>query len=771
MKGKKNQSFEEIFNLAIKNHKNNNFKIAEQLYNKALNINSKSVDVHNNLGILFNQLGKFDQSIISYEKAIKINPDYAPAYNNLGFALNKLGKYKNAINCYEKVLQIKSNDVDALYNLANTFKELGEFKKAINFYENTLEINPNYLGALNNLGNTFKDLEEYSKAINCYEKAIKINPDYAPAYNNLANAYKELGDFNRAINIYVKAIKINPNYLDAYNNLGNTFKELGQNKKAINCYEKAIKINPNHVDAHNNLGNTFKDLEEYSKAINCYEKAIKINPNHVDSHNNLGGTFKELGKHKAAIDCYKKAIQIEPKNLTSHWLFMNTFPVVYKDAKEVVQYREKFKNSVEKINSLLDEGSQYTKKQFINAISSSTNFSLHYQGRDDLELQRSYANLIERVTKKIYKEFKKDIKKSHSSKVIKIGFVSSFFRDHTVSKLFKNWILKLDKKQFKEFVYYVGSKFDHITNEIKLNVDYFFNHTDVDHIINQIYQDDLDILIYLDIGMKPKIQILSSLRLAPIQCNTYGHPITSGFKNIDYYFSSELMEIQNSKKYYSEKLINLPSLGISYDLPNLKNIKKPNIKKQSNKIIFLNLQSLFKLLPQDDHIYLDIIKEYPNSYFWFLNRMNDSVTKIFKNRISKLFEKEGYDFEKYFYFHPRCSQEEFFGLIQESDVILDSCNWSGGNTSLEAISLNKPIVTYPSNFMRGRYTYAILKILGIEETIATSKKKYVEIIVKLARDINFRNSIIKKIKERKKILFNDDKAVRFLENIIREKLL
>ena len=302
-------------------------------------------------------------------------------------------------------------------------------------------------------------------------------------------------------------------------------------------------------------------------------------------------------------------------------------------------------------------------------------------------------------------------------------------------------------------------------------MDYFFNHTDVDHIINQIYQDDLDILIYLDIGMKPKIQILSSLRLAPIQCNTYGHPITSGFKNIDYYFSSELMEIQNSKKYYSEKLINLPSLGISYDLPNLKNIKKPKIQKQSNTIIFLNLQSLFKLLPQDDHIYLDIIKEYPNSYFWFLNRMNDSVTKIFKNRISKLFEKEGYDFEKYFYFHPRCSQEEFFGLIQESDVILDSCNWSGGNTSLEAISLNKPIVTYPSNFMRGRYTYAILKILGIEETIATSKKKYVEIIVKLARDINFRNSIIKKIKERKKILFNDDKAVRFLENIIREKLL
>ena len=771
MNKKKNQTFEEIFKLAIKNHKNNNFKLAEQLYNESLNINSNSVEALNNLGILFNQLAKYNQSITCYEKAVKINPDYVPAYNNLGFAFNKLGKYKNAINCYEKALQIKPNDADALYNLANTFKELGEFKKAINFYENVLKISPNYLGAHNNLGNVFKDLEQYTKAINCYENALKINPNYAPAYNNLANTFKELGDFKKAINTYGKAIQINPTYLDAYNNLGNTFKELGQNKKAINCYEKAIKINPNHVDAHNNLGNIFKDIEEYAKAINCYEKAIQINPNHIEVHNNLGSTFKELGKHKEAIGCYNKALQIEPKNLTSHWLFMNTFPVVYKNSKEVEQYREKFKNSVEKINLLLDENSQYTKKQFLNAISSSTNFSLHYQGRDDLELQRSYAKLVERVTEKIYKKFRKDIKRSPPSKVIKIGFVSSFFRDHTVSKLFKNWILKLNKKNFKGFVYYVGSKFDHITNEIKLNADYFYNHTDVDHIINQIYQDDLDILIYLDIGMKPKIQILSSLRLAPIQCNTYGHPITSGFKNIDYYFSSELMETQNSKKYYSEKLINLPNLGISYDLPSLKNIKKPNIQNQSNPIIFLNLQSLFKLLPQDDHIYLDIIKEYPDSYFWFLNRMNDSVTKIFKNRISKLFEKEGYDFKKYFYFHPRCSQEEFFGLIQESDVILDSCNWSGGNTSLEAISLNKPIVTYPSNFMRGRYTYAILKILGIEETIATSKKKYVEIIVKLARDINFRKFIIKKIKERKKILFNDDKTVRFLENIIREKLI
>jgi predicted O-linked N-acetylglucosamine transferase (SPINDLY family) len=672
-----------------------------------------------------------------YNETLKTNPNYAGAHNNLGIVLNELGEYQKAISCYEKAIQIQPNYAAAHYNLGNTLNELGEHQKAMSSYEKAIQINSNHVDAHNNLGLAFYALGEYQKAISSYEKAIQINPNYAGAHNNLGLAFYALGEY----------------------------------QKAMSSYEKAIQINPNYAGAHNNLGIVLNELGEYQKAISCYEKVIQIQPNYVDAHYNLGNTLKELGEHQKAMSCYEKVIQIEPDNLTSHWLSMNIFPVIYKNLKEIDHYRKRFENGIKKINQLLDTQSQYTKKQLINAINSSTNFYLHYQGRDVLELQQHYAHLIERITQKIYQEFHKERKKNISSQYMKIGFVSSFFRNHTVSKLFKNWILKLDQKYFKRFVYYGDNKFDHITNEIKQHADLFFSHTDVDQLINQIFQDNLDVLIYLDIGMRPKIQILSSLRLAPIQCNTYGHPVTSGFKNIDYYFSSELMESQNSQKHYSEKLITLPGLGINYDSPNLSIIKKPNILNKSNATIFLNLQSLFKLLPQDDHIYLDILKKHSNCCFWFLHGMKNSITSIFKERISKLFQKEGYAFEKYSYFHPRCSQEEFLGLIEESDIILDSFNWSGGNTSLEAISLNKPIVTCPSGFMRGRYTYGILKILDIEETIASSKKKYIEIAVKLAGDINFRNSIVNKIKKHKNKLFNDDKPVRFLEDVIRKKLL
>ena len=684
---------------------------------------------------------------------------------------HKKNNLKIAENLYKEILKTNPNFAGTHNNLGNVLKDLGEFQKAISCYEKAIQIQPDYANACYNLGAVYFELGESQKAISCYEKAIQIQPDYANAHYNLGLIFKDLGEFQKAIRCYEKAIQINPNFAGTHNNLGNVLKDLGEFQKAIRCYEKAIQINPNFAGTHNNLGLVFKDLGEFQKAIRCYEKAIQINPNFVGAHNNLGAVYFELGEPQKAISFYEKVIQMEPNDLTSHWLSMNTFPIIYENLKEIDLFRKRFEDGIKKINYLLDTQLQYTKKQIVDAMKSSTNFYLSYQGRNDINLQQKYANLIERLTEKIYPQFhqKKTINKS--IKFIKIGFVSSFFKNHTISMLFKNWIIKLNRNFFSIFVYYIGNEFDKTTSQIKESSNHFFNHTDIERLIGRISKDKLDILFYLDIGMDPTTQILASLRLASIQCTTWGHPVTSGLKNIDYFFSSELMKKKDSQKYYSEKLINLPGIGIDYDHCDISNIKKPNIIKKSNKVIFLNLQSLFKLLPQDDHIYLDILKKQPNCSFWFIHGVRNSISSIFKERISKLFQNHNLSFNEYFIFHPRCAKDEYLGLIEQSDIILDSLNWSGGNTSLEAISLNKPIVTCPSKFMRGRHAYSILKKLNIEETIASSKEKYVEIAVRLAKDNDFRNSIISKIVKNKKKLFNDDKPIKFFEKVIRKKFL
>ncbi|SMF81488.1 O-linked N-acetylglucosamine transferase, SPINDLY family protein [Candidatus Pelagibacter sp. HIMB1321] len=607
--------------------------------------------------------------------------------------------------------------------------------------------------------------KNFHNAKNIYKEVLKKDPFHLKACFNLAILYNNLGNFQKSIIYYEKVLEIKPHEFNACYNLGNIYKKLKKNDKAKKLYKKVIELQPKNIAALNNLGNLSRELGEYQNAIRYFKELIKIKPNFAIGYYNLGHLLKEIGEYHEAIEYFDKAVKIEPKNLIFQWQSMITFPVIYKNFEEIELSRTKFKKKIKVIDQLLNSENKYTKYDLENTINSGTNFFLHYQGKDDLSLQKQFANLIEQITQKVYPQFNIKIKKKKLDKKISVGFISSFFRDHTVSKLFKNWILKLDDKKFDKFTYYVSNNIDHVTQKIKNNSKLFFSEN-VEELISQISADSIDVIIYLDIGMEPKIQILSSLRLASLQFNTWGHPVTSGFKNIDFFLSSELMEANDSKKYFSEKLIKMPQLGIDYDFPDLSNTKEPELSKSTKSTIFLNLQSLFKLLPQDDHIYLDIIKKNPNCYFWFIEGIKDPMNLVFKDRISKRFQDEGYDFKKYFYFHPRCSNNEFLGLIKKSDIILDSLNWSGGNTSLEAISLNKPIITLPSNFMRGRHTYGILKILGIEETIANSKKNYIEIALKLASDINFRNEVIKKIKINKKKLFNNEKSVTFLEKVI-----
>jgi predicted O-linked N-acetylglucosamine transferase (SPINDLY family) len=66
--------------------------------------------------------------------------------------------------------------------------------------------------------------------------------------------------------------------------------------------------------------------------------------------------------------------------------------------------------------------------------------------------------------------------------------------------------------------------------------------------------------------------------------------------------------------------------------------------------------------------------------------------------------------------------------------MLDTMHWSGGNTSLDALSSGLPIVTLEGRFMRGRQSAAMLRTVGVEELIARDAQQYVDIALRVARD-------------------------------------
>tara|TARA_B110000027_G_scaffold11479_1_gene10183 strand:- start:385 stop:1665 length:1281 start_codon:yes stop_codon:yes gene_type:complete len=189
----KNLTIEETFNLAVKNHQEGKTDIAQELYDKILEIDPNYTNALSNLSVIFFGLGDYKKAIIFLEKAIKINPNYADAHNNLGVLAVKVGNIHKAKKCHEKAIEINPNYADAHCNLGLIFKDLGETQKAKDHYEKAIEIDPNHFEAYGNLGHLLYETDEPQKAITYFQKSIEIKPGIS---NILSGLLKSLDKTN-----------------------------------------------------------------------------------------------------------------------------------------------------------------------------------------------------------------------------------------------------------------------------------------------------------------------------------------------------------------------------------------------------------------------------------------------------------------------------------------------------------------------------------------------------------------------------------------------
>jgi len=275
-----NLTLNEIFDLAIKNHQNNNLQDARNYYQKVLELDPNHSQTLNNLGAIFLVLGERLKAKNCYEKVIELNPNYADAHNNLGNILKELGERLKAKECYEKAITINPNYLNAHYNLGTIFRELGERLKAKNCYEKVIELNPNYADAHNSLGVILKELGEIEKAKECYEKAIEIDPDLFSASSNFANIYiSQLTDFETAICKSNETLKIYHKNYKFINQSIALFKLKHDIEQANYLNSKNYKING--IDEFIKTADEILGREENKEDINNYSKRILLNNDEI----------------------------------------------------------------------------------------------------------------------------------------------------------------------------------------------------------------------------------------------------------------------------------------------------------------------------------------------------------------------------------------------------------------------------------------------------------------------------------------------------------
>ncbi len=612
-----------------------------------------------------------------------------------------------------------------------------------------------------------------------YLEILAEFPHHADALHLLGTVAQARGESEWAAALIAEAIELEPGVALYHHNLGVVYESLSQWEKALSCYQKSLSLNPKASLSAFQAGKILINLSRHEEAIPLLNSLLENSDlagelSLAEVHFYLGMTHREQGEHGPALAHLEKAWTLDPNLVQARWLYHLYLPAIYQDEQELHSFRSRF---VEHLDRLIEETPLDTQEQRRLAFLGSswgTPHYLQYQGHDDLELQKKYAQFVQRIVKACYPDWESSPRQARPGDPFRVGFVSASMRACSYSRLSLGWVKYLKASSewpFQVFAYHLDPRVDFMTEQYRQYAD-VFRHipTGFEDAARQILQDQLDVLVYLEIGLSPLILQLASLRLAPVQCSTWAHPVTSGLSTIDYFLSSDLMEPEDGQAHYSETLVRLPRLGTCFERPVLPPQRRyrQDFGLRQDAVVYLTCQYLGKYLPQYDYLFPAIARQVPSAQFVFLALPNAAIAQHFWQRLSRTFSAYGISAEDHCLILPQLDHQDYLDLNRCADIMLDSYGWSGGITTLEAVAAGLPVITCPGRFLRGRHTYAILKRMGLDLLIAQDLQRYEDLAVQLGRDPQFRQQISQQIQQRRDLLFEDRDCVAALAHFLRQ---
>jgi len=647
------------------------------------------------------------------------------------------------------------------FDRGNAMLARGKLNEAERCYRRALVVAPQAVEIWSNLGCALWRSGKLADAESCLTHAVSLRPTFAEAQNNLAGVLEAQGRLEEALTRYRSALVLKPDYAHAHCNLGGVLHRLGRFNEAMVEFARAVKLQPSLADAWSNLGSTMLAIGNIADAENYLRCAVEISPGHRAALTSLADVLRMQGKFDEAIATYRKAIAIDKNNSAAKVKLALAQEVIFDTREKALCRRAEV---IDTLAELSREGLQLTDPAREVGM---TNFYFAYQGMDDVDLQTKIAQFYLRACPKLGWTAPHCTSSSGAQKDrLRLGIVSTCLFDHTIGKFYQGLIQKISRDRFEVVVLRPPHNDDKVAEAIGRDAD---SAVELPHDLyparERIASQQLDILFYPDIGMAPLTYFLAFARLAPVQCVSWGHPVTTGIPAMDYFISAKGLEAAEAQEHYSERLVMLKRLPTFYSRPrhSAAAFTRVEFGFDDDATLYLCPQSLFKLHPDFDLVIATLLRRDPSSRLLLISGLHRHWDRLLGARIAKRFP----DVAERVAFVPRIRGAEFFRLLSMADVILDPPYFGGGNTSYEAFAMGLPIVTWPGPFMRGRVTDGCYRQMGYTGLVADSLESYVELALRLGNDRAWRTRVRGEIGECAAVLYEDASAVTELEDFLR----
>ncbi len=702
---------------------------------------------------------------------LALEPDSPLALHNLGILRAGDGRNAEALDLVARAVDADPASVEARCNLGALLSAAGRTGDAAACHRQTLAFKPDCAAAFAGLGEVDAAEGRLDAALALYEQALAIEPELTPALTGLGAVLMGLGRPREAGERFALALALRPDSAPANYNVANALRALGRLEEAKGFFTRALELSPGFADAWTNLGNLFRDQGDLDQALACHQQAVVLKPAGPAVHQNLGQILRDRGDASLAREEFDIALRLEPDNVTAQLCrCMAELPMAYADEADIADSRARY---AARLDALIAAYAAAPRPEaFARAVGASQPFQLAYQGLDDRDLQDRYGRFVCQVMGDRYGPAPLAGPPAPGER-IRLGVVSGFFSAHSNWKIpISGWLSGLDRQRFEVVGYHTGVRQDACTEQARQLCDRFVQGPlQVEAWRARIIEDQPHALIYPEIGMDPMAVQLAGQRLAAVQCVSWGHPDTSGMPTMDAFLSSALMEPEDGQGRYAERLVRLPGLGVRLEpaAEAAAPLDRAVLGCRPSAMLFWCGQSLPKYLPQFDDIYPRIAREVGDCQFLFIGLpQRCEAETLFLQRLEDAFARHGMAGADHLVALPRMGKSQFMGAIAQADVVLDSLEWSGCNSILEGLGSAQPVVAHRGRAMRGRHAAAILKVMGVTETIAGSVDDYVALAVRLATDPVWRRAVGARMESARDALYGDDASVRALESFLEQ---
>ena len=560
------------------------------------------------------------------------------------------------------------------------------------------------------------------------------------------------GDFAAALAAFDAALKTAPQVFSVHFGRGNALVGLRRLEEAVKAYEHCLAIDPSHPGALNNHAMALIKLQRWHEALRALDGVVAKHPQMTDAWMNRAGVLQALARPQEALQSMEQVIRLRPGDARALYnaglilLLLNRFDDAQQTLSQALQIApnqgdilanlvsaalracdwDALESLLPRLLPAVRDGSVVLAPLSLLALS------------DDPELQKRCAQTSTQrsLTAAALADVNPEpmAKTAFSHDRIRIGYLSSDFRDHPVAAQLSGLLEKHDRARF-EVTGFSMAKSDGSSkyHRIVRACDSFHDVSGMGsrEAAGLIREMEIDILVDLNgqtLGWRPAIL---KYRPVPIIATFLGYAGTTGADFIDYIIGDPHVTSFALGPAMSEKIVQLPDSFWPTDpaTPQPDLVSRAQAGLPDDAFVFCCFNSNHKIRPAIFDIWMRLLAAAPDSVLW----MRDGGSTM-NGRFRRQAEIRGINPDRLVFAGRVDSLAHHLGRQAQADLFLDTYPYNAHATASDALWAGLPLVTLRGESFVSRVSAGFLANLGLEELIAATAEDYEAIALSLARD-------------------------------------